>query len=83
MIVIDCKDCGKRHQPGVCEGKHRVLPKTKTKAGSVTSSTDTAPFDPKAQMTPGLEPKAAYNAYMRDYMRQKRGGLKRKPKETG
>jgi hypothetical protein len=73
MIVIDCKDCGKRHPPGLCGGvekpKHRLIEAAK-QAAEIAKSPDDAL----------ARAKAVHNEYMKLLMRKRRGGLKGKPK---
>jgi hypothetical protein len=74
MIFIDCKVCGKKHPMGSC-GKKMALSTKAVKGSDLLRD----PFEEPLETVSNL--KAGYNEYMKLLMRERRGGLKRKPKE--
>jgi len=78
MILIDCKLCGYRHRAGDCPVESIVAGPPTVKTEPLPPPSETRP-DP-VQIPTAASIKAAYNEYMKLLMRERRGGLKRKPK---
>jgi len=89
MILIDCPVCGKRHPPGKCDGRTQTF-KEQAKAeqhlikipplpAKITATEQAAAIAEKEITLDTL--KAAHREYMKQLMRKRRGGLKRKPKK--